>query len=50
MEQRDEILRLTAAAMGPDRYAEARGRGASMTYDEVIAYALSELDGRFPGE
>jgi predicted ATPase/class 3 adenylate cyclase len=50
VEQRDEILRLTAAAMGPDRYAEARGRGAFMTYDEVIAYALSELDRRFPGE
>ena len=30
-------------ALGADRYADARQRGAAMSYDEIIAYALEQL-------
>jgi hypothetical protein len=47
--QRGAILRAAEAALGPERYAAARARGAAMTYEEAVGYALGELDRVFPG-
>ena len=32
------------ATLGAERYADAQQRGAAMTYDEIIAYTLDQLD------
>jgi hypothetical protein len=32
-----------AAALGTDAYARAQQLGAAMTYDEIVAFTLSEL-------
>jgi predicted ATPase len=45
---RDEALRAAAATLGPGPYEAARSRGAAMSYEEVIAYVLAELDRAFP--
>ena len=36
-------LAQVATALGPGRYRDARQRGAAMSYDEIIAYALDQL-------
>jgi hypothetical protein len=41
----DQIVADIATALDPDRYTDARQRGASMTYDEIVAYALDQLAG-----
>ena len=33
-----------AATLGAERYADAHQRGAAMTYDQIIAYTLEQLD------
>ena len=37
-------LAQVAATLGAERYADAQQRGAAMTYDQIIAYTLDQLD------
>jgi hypothetical protein len=46
--QRDALLRAAEATLGSERYAAARARGAAMPYEQVVGYALGELDRVFP--
>jgi len=51
--QRDRYrqrLAHVAATLGADRFGEAQRQGAAMTYDEIVAYALTELDHLLDGE
>ena len=40
----DPLLVRLEAEVGHDAYVTARARGAAMTYEEIVAYALGELD------
>ena len=37
-------LAQVAATLGAERHADAQQRGAAMTYDQIIAYTLDQLD------
>jgi predicted ATPase/class 3 adenylate cyclase len=37
-------LKDVETALGPDAYAAAQQRGAAMSYDEIVAYSLEQLD------
>ena len=41
----DRALARLEEALGADAYREAAARGAEMTFDEVVAYMVSEIDG-----
>jgi predicted ATPase/DNA-binding SARP family transcriptional activator/class 3 adenylate cyclase len=43
-ERTQRILERVHAALGSKRYERAVDQGAAMSYDDVVAYALSELD------
>ncbi len=45
----DQLLRDARAALGDERYNAAAARGRGMSYDEVVAYTLMELE-RAPTE
>ena len=37
-------LAQVAATLGAERYGDAQQRGAAMTYDQIVAYTLDQLD------
>jgi predicted ATPase/class 3 adenylate cyclase len=43
--ERDAALDRARVQLGPERYDAAHATGAAMSYEELIAYTLAELDG-----
>jgi hypothetical protein len=43
-EEREQAIERLQHELPPDAYTAASARGAAMSYEEIIQYALSELD------
>jgi hypothetical protein len=43
-ESHEQAIADLRSALGPERYGQLAARGASMTYEEIVEYALAELD------
>jgi hypothetical protein len=44
VQYREQALEAVRTALGDERYEAALERGGAMTFDEIVAYALGELD------
>jgi hypothetical protein len=44
LSQQEGLLAHARGVLGDDRYEEAAARGAAMSYEAIVAYALDEID------